>query len=65
MKGLDSLETKVIGTVINVYQKQGCWLQVDIGEGKMMHVRFKDHAFFLHRMQARARPKSKRLQSLK
>lgn len=47
MKGLDSLETKVIGTVVNVCQKQGCWLQVDIGEGKMMRVRFKDHAFFV------------------
>ncbi|MBY0577185.1 MAG: DUF4920 domain-containing protein [Gallionellaceae bacterium] len=47
MKGLDSLEVKVIGTVVNVCQKQGCWLQVDIGDGKMMRVRFKDHAFFV------------------
>lgn len=47
MKGLDSLAVKVTGTVAGVCQKKGCWLQVDIGEGKTMRVRFKDYAFFV------------------
>ena len=47
MKGLDSLAVKVTGTVASVCQRKGCWLQVDIGEGKTMRVRFKDYAFFV------------------
>jgi len=47
MKGLDSLAVKITGTVTGVCQKKGCWLQVDIGEGKTMRVRFKDYAFFV------------------
>ena len=45
MKGLDSLAVKVTGTVTDVCQKKGCWLMVDIGGGKMMRVKLKDHAF--------------------
>lgn len=47
MKGLDSLAVKVTGTIAGVCQKKGCWMQLDIGEGKMMRVRFKDYAFFV------------------
>lgn len=47
MKGIDSLPVKVTGTVTNVCQRKGCWLQMDIGEGKTMRVRFKDYAFFV------------------
>ena len=47
MKGLDSLSVKITGTITSVCQKKGCWLMVDIGEGKMMRVRFKDYAFFV------------------
>lgn len=47
MKGIDSLAVKVTGTVSSVCQRKGCWLQVDIGEGKTMRVRFKDYAFFV------------------
>ncbi|MDH4234814.1 MAG: DUF4920 domain-containing protein [Gallionella sp.] len=47
MKGLDSLAIKITGTVTSVCQKKGCWLMVDIGEGKMMRVKFKDYAFFV------------------
>ncbi|MBI5659133.1 MAG: DUF4920 domain-containing protein [Nitrosomonadales bacterium] len=47
MKGLDSLAVKVTGTVTGVCQKKGCWMQLDIGEGKTMRVRFKDYAFFV------------------
>ena len=47
MKGLDSLAVKVKGTVTSVCQRKGCWLLLDIGEGKMMRVRFKEYAFFV------------------
>lgn len=47
MKGHDSLEIKIIGKAIDVCQQKGCWLQVDIGEGKTMRVRFKDYGFFV------------------
>ncbi|TAN85397.1 MAG: DUF4920 domain-containing protein [Gallionella sp.] len=47
MKGLDSLAVKITGTITGVCQKKGCWLMVDIGEGKMMRVKFKDYAFFV------------------
>ena len=45
MQGRGSLAIKVKGTVTSVCQKEGCWLMVDIGGGKIMRVRFKDHAF--------------------
>lgn len=47
MQGLDSLQVKIIGTVASVCQNKGCWLQVDIGEGKTMRVRFRNYAFFV------------------
>ena len=47
MKGHDSLEIKIIGKATDACQKKGCWLQVDIGEGKTMRVRFKDYGFFV------------------
>lgn len=47
MKGHDSLAVKIRGTVTGVCQMKGCWLQVDVGEGKTMRVRFKDYAFFV------------------
>lgn len=47
MKGHDSLEIKIIGKATDVCQQKGCWLQVDIGEGKTMRVRFKDYGFFV------------------
>lgn len=47
MKGTDSLAVKVVGTVVGVCQKKGCWMQLDIGDGKMMRVKFKDYAFFV------------------
>ena len=46
MKGFASLGVKIKGTVTSVCQRRGCWLQVDIGEGKTMRVRF-NHAFFV------------------
>ncbi|TXT27139.1 MAG: hypothetical protein FD134_214 [Gallionellaceae bacterium] len=47
MKTADSLAVKVTGTVVGVCQNKGCWMQLDIGEGKMIRVKFKDYAFFV------------------
>lgn len=47
MKGIDSLAVKITGTVTSVCQMKGCWLQIDIGDGKTMRVKFKDYAFFV------------------
>lgn len=43
----DSVETTLKGTVKSVCQKKGCWMDIDLGEGKTMKVRFKDYGFFV------------------
>ncbi|MDQ3534859.1 MAG: DUF4920 domain-containing protein [Bacteroidota bacterium] len=43
----DSLQLKVEGAVIEVCQKKGCWMNVDIGGGETMKVVFKDYEFFV------------------
>ncbi len=43
----DSVSIKVKGTVINVCQRKGCWMNVDLGNGEQMMVRFKDYGFFV------------------
>lgn len=47
MAGKDSLPLKVKGKIIEVCQKKGCWMNLDIGEGKEMRVKFRDYAFFV------------------
>ncbi|TAH17737.1 MAG: DUF4920 domain-containing protein [Cytophagales bacterium] len=47
MKDKKSMETKVIGTVIEVCKKKGCWMTLDIGNKQTMRVTFKDYAFFV------------------
>lgn len=44
----DSIENVLIsGTINSCCQKKGCWMKVDIGEGREMMVRFKDYGFFM------------------
>ncbi|GAB4150960.1 MAG: DUF4920 domain-containing protein [Bacteroidia bacterium] len=43
----DSLMMKVEGKVVEVCQKKGCWMQIDLGNEKTMRVTFKDYAFFV------------------
>jgi hypothetical protein len=44
----DSVENVLISGIINsCCQKKGCWMKVDIGEGREMMVRFKDYGFFM------------------
>jgi len=47
MADKDSAQLKFTGTVTEVCQKKGCWMDVDMGDGKMLTVRFKDYAFFM------------------
>ena len=44
---VDSVHTKIVGTVSSVCQKKGCWLKIDLGDEQMMMVRFYDYGFFL------------------
>ncbi|MBI2967452.1 MAG: DUF4920 domain-containing protein [Bacteroidetes bacterium] len=43
----DSVALKVTGKITDVCQKKGCWMMVDIGNGKEMRVTFKDYGFFV------------------
>lgn len=47
IEGKDSIATKLEATIQSVCQKKGCWMNVDLGEGKSMMVRFKDYGFFV------------------
>lgn len=47
MKGKDSLIVKLTGTIEEVCQKKGCWMNLNIGNNQSMKVRFKDYAFFM------------------
>lgn len=47
MEGKDSVEAKLTGKVNKACQVKGCWMTMDIGEGKEMQVRFKDYGFFV------------------
>jgi hypothetical protein len=43
----DSLAMKVEGKIVDVCQKKGCWMQLDIGNSEKMRVTFKDYGFFM------------------
>jgi hypothetical protein len=43
----DSVFVKVKGTINACCQKKGCWMDVDLGNGQSMLVRFKDYDFFV------------------
>lgn len=47
MADTNQKELKLEGTIEEVCQKKGCWLKVDMGDGKTMRVTFKDYAFFI------------------
>ncbi len=46
LKTGDTLEVKFSSKVLEVCQKKGCWMNLDMGEEEVM-VRFKDYAFFM------------------
>ncbi|MBC6998244.1 DUF4920 domain-containing protein [Cytophaga sp. FL35] len=43
----DTLEIKFKGTVTDVCKVKGCWMKVQLPEGKEAMVRFKDYGFFM------------------
>ena len=45
--GKDSLQVKITGTIEEVCQKKGCWMNVSLGNGQSMKIRFKDYSFFV------------------
>jgi hypothetical protein len=47
MKDKDRMTVKVAGTISEVCQRKGCWMNVDLGKGQTMTVRFKDYGFFV------------------
>jgi hypothetical protein len=47
MNDKDSANVKFSATIAEVCQKKGCWMDVDLGSGKLLTVRFKDYSFFM------------------
>ena len=43
----DSLNIKLAGEIVEVCQKKGCWMVMDLGEGQLMRVTFRDYGFFV------------------
>jgi Domain of unknown function (DUF4920) len=47
IKGRDSLDVKLSCPILTSCAKKGCWMDVDLGNGEQMKVRFKDYGFFV------------------
>ena len=47
LEGQDSAKVKISATINECCQKKGCWMDVDLGNGKSMVVKFKDYDFFV------------------
>ncbi len=43
----DSINSKMKAIVNEVCQAKGCWMKLDLGEGKEAMVKFKDYGFFV------------------
>jgi hypothetical protein len=43
----DSLAMKVEGKIVDVCQKKGCWMELELANGESMRVTFKDYGFFV------------------
>lgn len=47
MEGKEKEQFKITGKIDEVCQVKGCWLTVDLGNGKQMRMTFKDYGFFV------------------
>lgn len=47
MEGKDSVNLKLSGIANSSCQKKGCWMKMDMGDGKEIRVSFKDYGFFV------------------
>lgn len=43
----DSLEVKLAAVILESCSKKGCWMNVKMGDGPPMMVRFRDYGFFV------------------
>lgn len=47
MRKQDSLNINLIGKVVGVCRKKGCWMTIDLENGDTMRVTFRDYGFFV------------------
>ncbi len=47
MEVSDPLQSQLTGVITEVCQAKGCWMKVDLVDGKEVFVRFKDYGFFV------------------
>jgi len=47
MEGVDTLITKVEGTINETCQMKGCWMTMAMEDGSEMRVKFRDYGFFV------------------
>ena len=47
MEGKESMEVKLEAKIETCCKKKGCWMDLDMGNGTTMKVRFKDYEFFV------------------
>ena len=47
MESTDSMNVKLEASILQTCSKKGCWMDVDMGNGSTMKVRFKDYGFFV------------------
>ena len=45
--GAESLNTKIKAKIVEVCQQKGCWLKLELADGKTAMVKMKDYGFFL------------------
>lgn len=47
MGNAPTYEAKIKGKVVEVCQKKGCWMNIEVANGELMRVTFKDYGFFV------------------
>ena len=47
MKTGDTVNSKMIAKVEEVCQSKGCWMKLNLEDGKQVMVKFKDYGFFM------------------
>lgn len=47
LQSADSAQMKVKAKIVQACKSKGCWMTIDLGNGKTMRVSFKDYGFFV------------------
>ena len=47
LEGKETVDVKLTGNIESVCQMMGCWMDVDIGDGEIVHVTFKDDTYLV------------------